>query len=63
MVWRLAMRFRSIRWQLSLTYAGIALLTALVLNLLLRVSLLAYYDRQSTSPDNAAFVQNGPFDR
>jgi signal transduction histidine kinase len=52
------MRFHSIRWQLSLTYAGIALLTALFLNLLLRVSLLAYYDRQELAylRDNAAFI-------
>ncbi len=52
------MRLRSIRWQLSLTYAGIALLTALLLNLLLRVSLLAYYDRQELDylRDNASFI-------
>ncbi len=52
------MRFRSLRWQLSLTYAGIALLTALVLNLLLLGALRAYYEGQEQAylVDNATFI-------
>ncbi len=52
------MMFRSLRWQLSLTYAGIALLTALVLNLLLLGALGAYYEGQELAylRDNATFI-------
>jgi signal transduction histidine kinase len=52
------MRFRSLRWQLSLTYAGIALLTALVLNLLLLGALQAYYQGQEQAylVNNATFI-------
>jgi signal transduction histidine kinase len=52
------MRFRSLRWQLSLTYAGIALLTALLLNLLLLGALRAYYEDQERAylEDNATFI-------
>jgi signal transduction histidine kinase len=43
------MRFNSIRWRLTLSYAVIALLAAFSLGLVLRTILRNYYDRQETS--------------
>lgn len=43
------MKFNSIRWRLTLSYAAIALLAAFSLGLVLRTVLRNYYDRQETS--------------
>jgi signal transduction histidine kinase len=42
------MKFDSIRWRLTLSYAAIALLAAFSLGLVLRTILRSYYDRQET---------------
>lgn len=43
------MKFDSIRWRLTLSYAAIALLAAFSLGLVLRTILRNYYDRQETN--------------
>jgi signal transduction histidine kinase len=43
------MKFNSIRWRLTLSYAAIALLAAFSLGLVLRIVLRGYYDRQEVT--------------
>lgn len=55
------MKFHSIRWKLSLSFAGIALLTAFALGLALLVPMRAYYRKQERAylEGNAASIALG----
>lgn len=53
------MKFDSIRWRLTLSYAAIALLAAFSLGLVLRTVLRSYYERQETAYLQARAIEIG----